>query len=258
MNERSPSAATSAAPAYLRCSMRASARARSNQRSRERSGLPVSPARFEGRAGRASGTPPGRGDHRRPADHWSRLSTLTGVWLWADVERIIVPLLRTPDPHRVGHARDDNRATVDRIYYALDQTSRDEEEGHHEDSESACIGVPVDDALPDAEPTPLNFEIVTLSNRSDLISGGDALVEVRVPKNVPLKKVTLSLNGHDVTSAFQTNETARTMRGVLTGLVVGENEFLADSNGNGNGRPRATLWILNHPIGGPVLLGSQT
>src|SRR5262245_57230352 len=107
-----------------------------------------------------------------------------------------------------------------------------------------------------AEPTPLNFEIVTLSNRADLISGGDALVEVRVPKNVPLKKVTLWLNGHEVTETFQINETARTMRGLLTGLVVGENEFLADSNGNGNGRPRATLRI--HPIGGPVLLGSQT
>jgi len=110
----------------------------------------------------------------------------------------------------------------------------------------------------EAEPTPLNFEIVTLSNRADLISGGDALVEVRVPKNVPLKKVTLWLNGHEVTEAFQINEAARTMRGLLTGLVVGENEFLADSNGNGNGRPRATLRILNHPIGGPVLLGSQT
>ena len=110
----------------------------------------------------------------------------------------------------------------------------------------------------EAEPTPLSFEIVTLSNRADLISGGDALVEVRVPKNVPLKKVTLWLNGHEVTGAFQTNETARTMRGLLTGLVVGENEFFADSNGNGNGRPRATLRILNHPIGGPVLLGSQT
>jgi uncharacterized tannase-like protein DUF6351 len=109
-----------------------------------------------------------------------------------------------------------------------------------------------------AEPAPLNFEILTLSNRADLVSGGDALVEVRVPKNVPLKKVTLWLNGHEVTAAFQTDETARTMRGVLTGLVVGENEFLADSNGNGNGRPRATLRILNHPIGGPVLLGSQT
>ena len=48
----------------------------------------------------------------------------------------------------------------------------------------------------DAEPAPhTNFEIVTLSNRADLISGGDALVEVRVPKTVPLKKVTLWLNG---------------------------------------------------------------
>src|SRR5262252_7578409 len=110
----------------------------------------------------------------------------------------------------------------------------------------------------EAEPTPLNFEIVTLSNRADLISGGDALVEVRVPKNVPLKKVTVWLNGHEVTDSFQINEAARTMRGLVTGLVVGENELLADSNGNGNGRPRATLMITNHPIGGPILLGSQT
>src|SRR6516162_2244108 len=110
----------------------------------------------------------------------------------------------------------------------------------------------------EGETTPLNFEIVTLSNRADLISGGNALVEVRVPKNVPLKKVTLWLNGHEVTAAFQTNEVACTMRGLLTGLVVGETEKLDDSNGNGNGRPRATLRILNHPIGGPVLLGSQT
>jgi hypothetical protein len=35
------------------------------------------------------------------------------------------------------------------------------------------------------EPAPhTNFEIVTLSNRADLISGGNALVEVRVPKTV--------------------------------------------------------------------------
>ena len=39
------------------------------------------------------------------------------------------------------------------------------------------------------------FEILTLSNRADLISGGDALVEVRVPNTVPLHQVTLWLNG---------------------------------------------------------------
>ena len=102
------------------------------------------------------------------------------------------------------------------------------------------------------------FEIVTLSNRSDLISGGDALVEVRVPDTVPLQHVTLWLNGSNVTAVFRTDTAARAMRGVLTGLVEGQNEFLADSNGRGHGRPRASLTITNHPIGGPVLLGSQT
>jgi uncharacterized tannase-like protein DUF6351 len=102
------------------------------------------------------------------------------------------------------------------------------------------------------------FEIRTLSNRADLISGGDALVEVGVPQSAPLQHVRLYLNGRDVTSSFRTDAAARVMRGVLTGLVVGSNEFLADSNGQGKGRPRAKLIINNHPIGGPVLLGSQT
>src|SRR6266571_1034925 len=110
-----------------------------------------------------------------------------------------------------------------------------------------------DPALP-----PTNFEIRTLSNRADLISGGDALVEVRVPNTVPLPKVTLTLNGVDVTAAFRTDVAARTMRGVLAGMVEGSNDLIADSNGLGLGRPRALLTITNHRIGGPVLLGSQT
>ena len=105
---------------------------------------------------------------------------------------------------------------------------------------------------------PFNFEIRTLSNRADLISNGDALVEVQVPKNVPMKKVTLTLNGADVGAAFVADENARTFRGVVTGLVVGENTLIADSNGQGNGRPWASLKITNHARGGPVLLGSQT
>src|SRR2546427_8718403 len=67
-----------------------------------------------------------------------------------------------------------------------------------------------------AEPTPLNFEIVTLSNRADLISGGDALVEVRVPKNVPLKKGTLLPIRHLVTAALRTDEADRHERRLST------------------------------------------
>jgi len=102
---------------------------------------------------------------------------------------------------------------------------------------------------------PSNFEIVSLSNRADLISGGDALLEVRVPKSVALNKVRLSLNGHDVTGAFTANAAARTLRGVVSGLVEGRNDFAA---GESHGGREARLVITNHPIGGPVLLGSQT
>src|SRR5260221_6903333 len=102
---------------------------------------------------------------------------------------------------------------------------------------------------------PSNFEIVSLSNRADLVSGGDALLEVRVPKNVSLNKVRLSLNGHDVTGVFTANAPARTLRGVVSGLVQGRNDFAA---GEGHGGREARLVITTHPIGGPVLLGSQT
>ncbi|MBE0627002.1 MAG: hypothetical protein IH606_19550, partial [Burkholderiales bacterium] len=104
----------------------------------------------------------------------------------------------------------------------------------------------------------LGFDIRTLSNRADLISDGDALVEVQVPKNVPMKKVKLTLNGAKVGAAFVADEHARTLRGVLTNLRFGENLFVATSNGEGEGRPRASLTITNHARGGPVLLGSQT
>src|SRR5438552_18005865 len=104
---------------------------------------------------------------------------------------------------------------------------------------------------------PSNFEIVSLSNRADLISGGDALLEVRVPKNVPLDQVSLRLNNRDVTAAFKTTGTT-TLRGVVTGLVDGDNEFVAEARGRGHSEPQARLRITNHPIGGPVLLGSQT
>src|SRR3989441_5730371 len=115
----------------------------------------------------------------------------------------------------------------------------------------ACFGVAV--SAKDAASG--QFEIVTLSNRADLISGGDALVEVRVPKGVALNKVRLSLNGHDVTGAFTANAAARTLRGLVTGLVEGRNDFVA---GESRGGREARLVITNHPIGGPVLLGSQT
>jgi hypothetical protein len=97
------------------------------------------------------------------------------------------------------------------------------------------------------------IEIVTLSNRADLISGGDALVEVRVPRRASLSRVEIKLNGHRVTSAFQLVPGTRTLRGLVTGLVDGRNRLSADSQG----AKEASLTITNHRIGGPVLSGPQ-
>jgi len=105
---------------------------------------------------------------------------------------------------------------------------------------------------------PSRFEIVPLSNRADLVSGGDALLEVRVPKNVPLSQVSLRLNGREVTGAFRADAASHALRGVVTGLVDGDNEFAAETRGRGHGEQQARLRITNHPNGGPVLLGSQT
>src|SRR5262245_52574317 len=98
-----------------------------------------------------------------------------------------------------------------------------------------------------------DLEIVTLSNRADLISGGDALVEVRVPKHVSLSRVKVKLNGHDITSSFTANASARTLRGLVTGLVEGRNEISADPDHGKTVR----LAVTNHPGGGPVLSGPQ-
>src|SRR5215813_15370961 len=112
-----------------------------------------------------------------------------------------------------------------------------------------CGGAPAPDQSSKSQALDGNdeFEIRTLSNRADLISNGDALVEVRVPNDVPLQRVTLTLNGANVGAGFVSDQHAHTLRGVLRGLRVGENQFVADVNGRGEDENRASLTITNHP-----------
>ncbi len=94
--------------------------------------------------------------------------------------------------------------------------------------------------------------IKVLSNRADLISGGDALVEVLLPAGTAASSVVMTLNGQDVSRQFALRENGRYMA-QLSGLVLGENR-LAARIGNG---PTNTVAIVNHPNGGPVFAGPQ-
>lgn len=95
-------------------------------------------------------------------------------------------------------------------------------------------------------------QISTLDNRADLVSGGDALVEVRVPAGSNADALKIQLNGSDVTAAF-TAQTASGRKGLLQGLVNGRNVIVAEAPG----ARTAELVVTNAPRGGPLLAGPQ-
>src|SRR3954447_14691182 len=96
-----------------------------------------------------------------------------------------------------------------------------------------------------------SLAIRTLSNRADLISGGDALTQVVLPAGVTPSGVHVQLNGVDVTRSFAMRPNHQ-FEGLLTGLRVGANTVLAST-----GVQTAKLTITNHPIGGPTFAGPQ-
>jgi hypothetical protein len=102
-----------------------------------------------------------------------------------------------------------------------------------------------------ASDTPAGSNAIrVLSNRADLISGGDALIEIALGDNAP-EDVEVALNGDDVTSAFSLDEAGRFI-GLVSGMKKGDNTLTATIAGQ---KSRSTL--VNHDIGGPIFAGPQ-
>ncbi|HUG63584.1 MAG TPA: DUF6351 family protein, partial [Gaiellaceae bacterium] len=93
-------------------------------------------------------------------------------------------------------------------------------------------------------------DITVVSNRADLISGGDALVSVDLSTNP--RSIRVELNGTNITSAFAVRPNGL-YEGLVTGLKEGKN-VLRVRLGNGVGR---WIEITNHPLGGSVFSGQQ-
>jgi hypothetical protein len=89
-----------------------------------------------------------------------------------------------------------------------------------------------------------------VSNRADLISGGDVLVEVVLDSAAALNDLEIRLNGVDVTTALEaTAADPLRLLGNISGLRIGDNSI---SNNIGN-----DVTVTNHPNGGPVFTGPQ-
>ena len=97
---------------------------------------------------------------------------------------------------------------------------------------------------------PLRIQV--LSNRADLVSGGDALVEIVLPQDADPAAVTAEVDGRDVTGAFAVRPDGRYF-GLVDGLALGENVLTA---GLPDGRA-ARITITNQGIGGPIFAGPQ-
>lgn len=104
-------------------------------------------------------------------------------------------------------------------------------------------------SAPGKETGPSSISIEVLGNRADLVSGGDALVDIAIPAGADLSKLRVSVDGRDVTADFARRPNGR-VQGLLEGLDLGDNVVTARLQG-----AAAELTITNHPIGGPVFSG---
>ncbi|GGE78772.1 hypothetical protein GCM10011533_33860 [Streptosporangium jomthongense] len=96
---------------------------------------------------------------------------------------------------------------------------------------------------------PASGAIEIMSNRKDLISGGNALVRIRTSEGKPGQ---LLINGSEVESIpFSTSTTEWV--GLVEGLEIGENLLEVTFPNN----KHLTTTVTNHPIGGPVFSGPQ-
>lgn len=99
-----------------------------------------------------------------------------------------------------------------------------------------------------AAAAPIRIEVV--SNRADLISGGDALV--RVTPQPGAGAVRMDVDGREVTAAFRAQPDG-SLLGLVEGLAMGANTLTASQQFGS----LAQIAITNHPIGGPIFAGPQ-
>jgi hypothetical protein len=91
------------------------------------------------------------------------------------------------------------------------------------------------------------IRVAVLSGRPDMVSGGDALIEVTLPASVPASSAAISVDGQNVTAAFKSGSTSGSLVGLVEGLRVGKNTVRATA-----GTASAQLELTDYPITGPI------
>jgi hypothetical protein len=100
------------------------------------------------------------------------------------------------------------------------------------------------------------IEVRVLSNNADMLSGGDALVEVKLPAHTALSQLSVELrqgrSSADVSSAFALRANG-SVQGLVSGIPVGKSTLTARLRHGGADSVQITM----HPSGGPIFAGEQ-
>ncbi len=115
---------------------------------------------------------------------------------------------------------------------------------------AACGGG--DSPAAPAAPVTTAPAVTVTSNRADLVSGGDAMVEVAVPAGASGPDVRVDVDGRDVTAQFAVRPNGK-YAGVVSDLANGVNQLSARVNGG----PATTVSVTNFSKDGPLLYGPQ-
>ncbi|MDH3319983.1 MAG: DUF6351 family protein [Betaproteobacteria bacterium] len=102
-----------------------------------------------------------------------------------------------------------------------------------------------------------DFEIRTLSTRANTVSGGDVLIEVRLPRYAASSDLIVRLNGSDVSGQLATDPAGGRLIGLVTGLRDGKNRLTVSSKQHHRNQEYDSLEIVNHPIQGEIFAPHQ-
>jgi Tannase-like family of unknown function (DUF6351) len=117
----------------------------------------------------------------------------------------------------------------------------------------AALAVTMPVCLPaGATAAPRYPSIQVLSVRADLVSGGEALTAIVLPRGTRARSVRVWLDGRIVTKRFARRPNGR-FEGLVKGLKLGKNLLSVVLPGGGG----AEITITDHRLGGPVFAGPQ-
>ncbi len=100
------------------------------------------------------------------------------------------------------------------------------------------------------------IEIEVLSSPMEFVSGGDARVEITIRRGLPVRNIFVTLNGEDITGAFERRGRTRKLEGLVTGLRPGDNVLKASTR-RGRRWVSETEILTNYPTTGPMFSGPQ-